>query len=182
MRLTVDNFWKQYPFQPYELIGGQVIKTESLGFRYSVVGLRVEAKLSEFVEHHHLGEVLGANNGYRLSNYTLRSPRVSYLSTKKWRAIRYPYAYIPFAPDIAIEVFSADVSEQEIRRVCAQYVRAGTHYVWVFMPDLQIMTSYSRHSAPRIFRRDEYLRLPKWHQDFIIPMSELLPKPRKFNS
>lgn len=181
MRLTVDEFWEEYPFQPYELIGGQVVKTETLGFRYSVVGMRVEAKLTEFVEHHNLGEVMGANNGYRLSQYTLRAPRVSYITNKKWRSIRYPYTYIPFPPDIAIEVFSTDVSEQTIRKVCAQYVRAGTHFVWVFLPDLQIMTSYSRHSAPRTFRRRDNLRVPQWHSDFIIPMAELLPKPRKYN-
>jgi len=176
MRLTVDQFWEQYPFQPYQLIGGEPVKQESLGFRYSVVGMRVEARLNEFVERYELGEVLGANNGYGLSKYTLRAPRVSYVSRKKWRRIRYPYSYLPFAPDIAVEVFGADITEQAIRTVCAQYVRAGTHYVWVFLPDLHIMTAYSRHENPRTFRRNEYLRLPKWHPEFAVPLADLLPK------
>lgn len=180
MRLTVDQFWQQYPFKPYELIGGEPIKQESLGFRYSVVGMRVEARLTEFVTRYDLGEVLGANNGYRLSDYTLRAPRVSFVSHKKWRQIRYPYAYLPFAPDIAVEVFDATVTEQDIRTTCAQYVRAGTQYVWVFLPDLQIMTAYSRYENPRTFRRDEYLRLPKWHREFAVPLDDLLPKPRSF--
>ncbi len=180
MPLNVDQFWQQYPFQPYELLSGEPVKQESLGFRYSVVGMRVEARLTEFVERFDMGEVLGANNGYRLSEYTLRAPRVSFISHQKWGHIRYPYSYLPFAPDIAIEVFDAAVSEQDIRTICAQYVRAGTNYVWVFLPDLQIMTTYSRHENPRIFQRDEYLRLPKWHSEFAVPLEDLLPKPRSF--
>jgi len=180
MPLTVDQFWEQYPFQPYELISGEPIKQESLGFRYSVVGLRVETRLTEFVDRFELGEVLGANNGFRLSNTTLRAPRVSYISRKKWKHIQYPYSYLPFAPDIAVEVFGAHATEQDIRTVCAQYVRAGTHYVWVFLPDSLIMRAYSRHENPRTFRRDEFLRLPKWHPEFAIPLEDLLPKPRSF--
>ena len=181
MQITVDEFWESYPFQPYELIHGEVVKSESLGFRYSVVGMRVEAKLTEFAERYGLGEVLGANNGYRLSDYTLRAPRVSYITRKKWKRIKHPYSYLPFPPDIAVEVATLETTEQDIREICAQYVRAGTHYVWVFQPDLQQMTTYSRHENPRVFRRDDYLRLPQWHKEFIVPLADLLPKPRKFN-
>lgn len=178
MRITVDEFWKKYPFEANELIAGQVVKSETLGFRYSIVGMKVEAKLTEFVEHYQIGEVLGANNGYRLSKYTLRAPRVSFISNKKWKRITHPYSYLPFAPDIAIEIATMNSTEQSIREICAQYVRAGTGYVWVFQPDLQRMTSYNRHEAPRVFRREENLRFPKWHEEFLLPLAEVLPKPR----
>lgn len=181
MKMTVDDFWKTYPFQPFELIQGQVVKPETPGFRYSVVGMKVEAKLTEFVERYELGEVLGANNGYRLSQYTLRSPRVSFISNKKWRRITHPYSYLPFPPDIAIEIMTLETSELQIRKHCAQYVRAGTTYVWVFQPDLQQMTIYSRQENPRVFRRDDYLRIPQWHSEFILPLVDVLPKPRRFN-
>lgn len=181
MRITVDEFWKTYPFQPYELIQGEVVKPEALGFRYSIVGMRVEAKLTEFVEQHNLGEVLGANNGYRLSKYTLRSPRASFISNKKLKSITYPYSYLPFSPDIAIEIATLESTELAIRKICADYVRAGTDYVWVFQPDLQQMTIYSRYENPRVFRRNEYLRLPQWHKEFIVPLEDILPKPRRFN-
>jgi len=181
MTITVDEFWESYPFQPYELIGGKVVKSEALGFRYSVVGMKVETKLTEFVERYELGEVLGANNGYKLSPNTLRAPRVSYITRNKWKHITHPYSYLPFPPDIAIEIATLDSNEQSIRKLCAQYVRAGTHYVWVFMPDSQQMTVYSRHESPIIFKRDEYLRLPKWHTEFILPLADILPKPRRFN-
>ncbi len=181
MQITVDEFWKSYPFQPYELIRGQVMKSEVLGFRYSIVGMRIEAKLTEFVEKFGLGEVLGAHNGYRLTNYTLRAPRVSFISHKKWKHITHPYSYLPFAPDIAVEIVPYDTSELEIRHMCAPYVRAGTRYVWVCQPDLQRLTVYSRYENPRVFTRDDNLRLPKWHPEFIVPLKELLPKPRRFN-
>jgi Uma2 family endonuclease len=181
MRITVDEFWKSYPFRPYELIRGQITKSETLGFRYSVIGMRIEAKLTEFVERYALGEVLGAHNGYRLSEYTLRAPRVSYISHKKWEHITHPYSYLPFPPDIAIEIAQYNTTEREIREMCAPYVRAGTQYVWVCQPDLQRLTVYSRYENPRVFTREDNLRLPKWHPDFIVPLSDLLPKPRKFN-
>jgi len=181
MRLTVDEFWESYPFQPYELIQGQVTKSEILGFRYSVVGMRIEAKLTEFVEGFGLGEVLGAHNGYRLSKYNLRAPRVSFISNKKWKHITHPYSYLPFAPDIAVEIVPYDTSEREIREMCAPYVRAGTRYVWVCQPDLQRLTVYSRYENPRVFTRDDNLRLPKWHPEFIVPLEDILPKPRRFN-
>jgi Uma2 family endonuclease len=181
MRITVDEFWKSYPFQPYELIRGKVTKSESLGFRYSIVGMRIEAKLTEFVEGLGLGDVLGAHNGYRLSDYTLRAPRVSFITREKWKRITHPYSYLPFAPDIAVEIATLNTTEREIREMCAPYVRAGTQYVWVCQPDLQRLTVYSRYENPRVFTRKDNLRLPKWHPDFIIPLSELLPKPRRFN-
>ncbi|PJF33995.1 MAG: hypothetical protein CUN57_00695, partial [Phototrophicales bacterium] len=92
VKMTVDDFWKTYPFQPYELVHGEVVKPETLGFRYSVVGMKVEAKLTEFVERFDLGEVFGANNGYKLSKYTMRSPRVSFISKAKWQRITHPYS------------------------------------------------------------------------------------------
>lgn len=181
MRMTVDDFWKTYPFQPYELIQGEVVKLETLGFRYSVVGMKAEAKLTEFVDRFELGEVFGANNGYRLSQYTMRSPRASFITNEKWQHITHPYSYLPFAPDIAVEVVTLDTPDRIIRKQCAQYIRAGTQYVWVFQPDLQQMTSYSRHENPRVFQRSDYLRLPKWHPEFILPLEDVLPKPRRFN-
>ena len=143
--------------------------------------MRIEAKLTEFVEHLELGEVLGAHNGYRLSAYTLRAPRVSFITHEKWKRITHPYSYLPFAPDIAVEIATLNTTEREIRKMCAAYVRAGTQYVWVCQPDSQRLTVYSRYENPQVFTRRDTLHLPKWHPDFIVPLSELLPKPRRFN-
>ena len=111
----------------------------------------------------------------------MRAPRVSFISSKKWNYITQPYSYLPFPPDIAVEIVPYDVSEREILEMCAVYVRAGTRYVWVCQPDIERLTVYSRYENPRIFHRDDNLRLPKWHPDFILPLSDLLPKPRRFN-
>lgn len=181
MPITVDQFWQQYAFQPYELIRGEVSKSDPLGFRYAIVGMRVEANLLQFVEEHSLGEVFGANNGYRLNKYTLRAPRVSYITTSKFRHITHPYDYLPFAPDIAVEILDSNTTEDQTKIMSAQYVRAGTRYVWVFQPDLLQMMIYSRFESPRRLTIYDTLTAPIWHPDFAVPLSDLLPKPRGMN-
>lgn len=180
MSMTVPEFWRLYPFQPYELIRGEVVKLEDLGFRYGIIGMKVEAALSKHVDEKRLGEVLGANNGYRLSPNTLRSPRISFISRKKLKAIKYPYSYLPFAPDIAVEVAKANITVQEIHVMCAQYVRAGTQYVWIFQPDYMQMSIYCRTREPQVLGINDILTAPNILPNFAVPLSDLIPKSRGF--
>jgi Uma2 family endonuclease len=48
-----------------------------------------------------------------------------------------PDGYIPFAPDLAIEVVSPNDDAEELEKKIGEYLKYGTRMVWVFYPNLE---------------------------------------------
>ncbi len=179
-KITVSEFWSQYGFQPYELDNGQVIEAIHVPFRYSIVGLRMETTLRNHAEANDAGEVVESHNGFRLGKYTIRSPRTAFISKYKWQNIQYPYSYLPFAPDIAVEVIAPQHKNTDIRNLAAQYIRAGTRYMWFIYPDTQTVVVYCRERAPQPLTLGDTLRGEDVLPEFAMPVDDIIPKRKTF--
>src|SRR5688572_9785566 len=100
--LTAEDFWKQYAGQPYELIEGAAVERMPTGYLHGAVTRRVAALLGDFVDEHQLGDVVGAETGFRLSEQELRGADAAYISREKLATIKDPEKFLPFAPDLAV--------------------------------------------------------------------------------
>ncbi|MBN1966347.1 MAG: Uma2 family endonuclease [Anaerolineae bacterium] len=135
--MTVEEFWAQYAGQPYELVEGEVVPMTLTGLTHGFITSRVAAHLRSFVDEHQLGEVVGAETGFRLSDVALQAVDAAFVSKEKLARITEPDKFAPFAPDLAVEVVSPNDSASGVRQKVRRYLRAGTALVWVIYPELR---------------------------------------------
>jgi Uma2 family endonuclease len=64
----------------------------------------------------------------------VRGPDVSYISAARLPPDRVPIAFIPIAPDLAVEVLSPGDRPGDLDERIADYLGAGTRLVWVVDP------------------------------------------------
>jgi len=140
--LTVEAFWEQYAGQPFELVNGRVIEVPLAGFMHGAIINRTAALLAMFTDAHHLGEVVGAETGFWLGPHTLRGADCAFIRQAKVDTITEPDKYLPFAPDLAVEVVSPGDTAADIRDKVGQYRAAGTPLIWVIYPSLRKVDVY----------------------------------------
>ena len=80
---------------------------------------------------------------------TVRGPDVSFVSSG--RLDRVPVGFIPFAPDLAIEILSPEDRPSEIGERIADYLAGGAH-VWVVDPARRSVTIHRTDRAPDVRR------------------------------
>jgi Uma2 family endonuclease len=122
-----------------EYIGGEVVEVVSNDIS-SLVGMNIGGELSVFVRTNKLGYVHGADGGYRVAGEDY-IPDCAFISKEK-----YPKptgkAYIPFAPDLAVEVLSPLNDESSMRIKIGNYLKAGT-LLWVVDPQKKRVEIYA---------------------------------------
>ena len=174
-QLTVEAFWADYAGKPYELVEGRVVKVSPSGTSASRIAARILVKLGSFVLEHNLGDVTGADGGYRLSPSTLRAPDVAFFGTAKLGLLTEPEKYAPFAPDLAVEVVSPGDSASEVQGKAALYLEAGTAQVWVVYPERRAVVVHYPDWTSRTLRRQDTLDAGDLLPGFQVAVADLFP-------
>src|SRR5579859_437883 len=138
--LTVEAFWQKYAHRPFELIEGEVVRMAPTGNLHGLTGSRFIAQLRYHVDAHDLGEVYSSETGFYLSPTTVRAADAAFVRKSKLSLITEAEKYIPFAPDLAVEIVSPRDTAKAIQRKIDLYLAAGTRLVWVFFPELRKIT------------------------------------------
>ncbi len=133
--MTVDEFERLYMDRPYELWEGKVVKVSPTAYVHGSISRRVSQKLGNFVDANGLGDVVGAETGFKLSSITLRAPDAAFISNAKLKMIKDKRKFLPFAPDLAIEIVSPSDRAGKIQRKIELYLAARTPLLWVFYED-----------------------------------------------
>ncbi len=153
--MTVEAFWELYAGKPYELIRGEVVQVMPGVYSHGSIARRVGSQLGLFVDAHQLGDVVGAETGFKLSATTLRAPDAAFISNAQLATLSEPNKYLPFAPDLAVEVVSPNDTATEIQDKVNLYLEAGTPVVWIIYPDLQqVVVHQSNHTSKTVSRGD----------------------------
>src|SRR5215211_3386328 len=136
---------------PFELIEGELIEVApSQGFS-SEVSLLVAMPLLAFVRSLGLGHVTGESGGYVLSRDpdTVVAPDIGFISTAKVPDGLRDLSFIPFPPDLAIEIMSRTDRYPATERKARRYLEAGTRLVWVLRPDYRTAVVFAADQPPR---------------------------------
>lgn len=141
-----------------ELVRGEVVEMPGAAYAHALLVRTLFRLLDTFVVAHDLGEAFPDALSYVIARDpdTIRIPDVSFIA--KERALNANFrGYVPFAPDLAVEVVSPGDTATELREKVHQYLAAGVRLVWVIWPQDHTTTVYAPRGEVRELGPDEVL-------------------------
>ncbi|HVO41863.1 MAG TPA: Uma2 family endonuclease [Aggregatilineales bacterium] len=114
----------------YELVEGHLIEMSPAGKAHGLLTLEIGYRLKTFTQPRDLGQVFGAETGFKVAEApdTVYGVDVAFVS--KARA-QQGEDYFTGAPDLAVEVISPGNTQTEMHEKVMHYFRAGAHLVWI---------------------------------------------------
>ncbi len=114
------------------------------GGRHGRVAMNCGRLLANYVDEHKLGVVYAAETGFILARDpdTVRAPDVAFVSADQASRIEDESAFIPFAPNLAIEVVSPSDSFSGVEEKAFAWLHAGTQLVLLVDPANETVHQY----------------------------------------
>ncbi len=143
----------------YELIAGELRTMSPTGGTHGILCARLAVLLYQHVEANNLGVVFGAECGFKVATNpdTVIAPDVAFVHHEKMALVENMDKFLPFAPNLAIEVLSPSNTVSEIDEKIELFLAAGTQAVWIVNPRRRTVTIHPQHNAPRILTEDDTL-------------------------
>lgn len=155
--MTVEAFWEQYGGKPFELVHGKVVEVSPAGGQASEIAITIATEFRIYLKSNRLGRVTGADGGYYVTPYDLRAPDCAYYSNDKADLVIHPEKYLPFPPDLAVEVVSPNDGALEVLEKVELYLNAGVSLVWVVYPELRRVVVHYPDKSTRLFTEGDIL-------------------------
>ncbi len=156
---TAEAFWEIYGGKKFvELVNGEPRETMPAGGEHGGITNQLGRHIGSFVEEHNLGYVTAAETGYILykdptpqGKDTVRGPDVGFITLHRLPE-GLPEKYIPFGPDLAVEVISPGNSADDIQEKIDDYFLpdTGTRLVWVVYPRSKTVNIHTREGSKRV--------------------------------
>jgi Uma2 family endonuclease len=117
----------------HELIDGELRTMAPPGGEHGQSGGWAHYHLAHVVRSDKLGEICMAETGFLLRSDPdrVRAPDFAYIRAERVPVEGLPAGYIPFAPDLVLEVVSPNDTAAEIREKVQDWLGFGTRAVWV---------------------------------------------------
>ncbi len=143
----------------YELVNGELRTMSPAGHTHGRIAARLTAPLAQFVWDNGLGEVYGAETGFKLTSNpdTVLAPDIAFIAKQRVEDLGETKGYWPGAPDLAVEVLSPGESGPEVKAKVSQWLGFGAKQVWVVNPKLCTVTVYRSLSDSTTISEQDYL-------------------------
>ncbi|HIE29077.1 TPA: Uma2 family endonuclease [Candidatus Poribacteria bacterium] len=177
--MTAEEFFKIAPkFGRCELVKGEIVSMPPTGGEHGAIAAKILARLLIYVENQDLGEVFAAETGFIIKHATEEQERdtvrgIDVSFVRKERITEVPKKYIPFPPDLAVEVVSPNDSESEIQTKVQEYQHAGVPLIWVVRPEAQTVTVHRLNSKVEVLGTDDMLSGEDVIPDFTCPVADI---------
>jgi len=150
--LVVLSHSPQYDELRLELSDGELIIMAPASAKHGVIAMALGAVLQVFVKQQQLGYVTAAETGYILfknpsGRDTVRAPDVGFIALSQLPDGLPDDGYVPFPPDLAVEVMSPNDSATETHKKVNEYLRYGTRLVWVVYPETRTVMVFTAQGA-----------------------------------
>ncbi len=177
--VTADDLLAMGSDAMVELIEGELVDVSPSEHYSSELSLNLVLILGEFVRTHRLGRISGENGGFLLSRDpdTVVAPDIGFVRLEK-APQRLPRGqFVPFAPDLAVEIMSKSNTYPEMDRKARLYLDAGTSLVWVVEPEQESVIVYRSGEGPITLRGDDLITGEDLLPGFSLSVSELFRDP-----
>lgn len=159
--MTADELWElpEKPGVRFELAEGELVEVPGAGGLHAQFVTTLLLLLHAFVVERKLGVVFGDGLGYVLSRNpdVVRIPDVSFIAGARIREGGVPEGYIPFAPDLAVEIVSPNDRAEDVHDKVREYQSAGAKLVWVLWPKRRSLTVHTADGRARDLGPDDAL-------------------------
>jgi Uma2 family endonuclease len=141
------------------LIRGEVKILPLSGSTHGIVCAGLAAALLPFVEANNLGLIFGVGTGFVVGKDpdAVLGVDVSFVGNERLAGVENFDKFMPFAPDLAVEVVSPSDTAVEIDEKIALYFAAGSRLVWIVNPKRRTVAVYRSGVEARILGEQEAL-------------------------
>jgi Uma2 family endonuclease len=160
--VTIEEFWEivhrpENEGKKLELVNGVVveeIRTTTMGGAGARHGSICGVIFGVFWEHvrpNKLGRLFGAETGFQFGikpngKPFVRCPDMAFVRQERL-VLPIPVEYMPYPPDIAIEVLSPGNTAQQIHDKVRDYLKNGVAIVWVVYPNSESVVVHTTEGS-----------------------------------
>jgi len=147
----------------YALIKGRLIEMSPTGKPHGLLVGELTTDIRLYVRQHQLGQVYGAETGFRLTENpdTVYGIDIAFVSTARAQK---GDGYFRGAPDLAVEIISPGNTELEIHEKVTDYFSAGARLVWIIYPKSRVIYVYRSPDAITVLHESDSL-----NGDMVLP-------------
>lgn len=162
------------PGKQVELVRGRLVVREPPGTRHGLIAATLGYHVSSFVRQHGLGFVVAQDTGFKIASNpdSVRAPDVGFISRE--RAGRIPErGYAELSPDLVAEILSPDDRPGEVLAKVADWLDAGTRFVWLIDPRRSTVHVYRPDGSQSLLRGTDALDGEDVLPGFLCPLFDL---------
>ncbi|MCA9179489.1 MAG: Uma2 family endonuclease [Planctomycetales bacterium] len=132
----------------YELVEGVLNIMSPAGGRHGRVTVRINKLLAIHVDDNRLGATFAAETGFLLATDpdTVRAPDAAFVDQKKMNTLADDLGFLPFAPDLAVEVISPSDTFAEVEKKAFMWLDHGAKLVLIVEPLSETVHAYRSRS------------------------------------
>lgn len=150
LRVTEEEFaMMDFGENRVELVNGEVEIMAPAGWEHGKLSSELGWLLRSYTKQNPVGEIVGAETGFRLAPGTVRAPDVGVVLSERIQALReqsgqtnFP-GFLPLAPDLAVEIISPGDRAADVSDKVADYFAHGTRLLWFFYPATRSVHVYT---------------------------------------
>lgn len=179
-KLITENEFFEMPDEVgrFDLIDGVLIRMPGAGGYHGQVSIEIGSALLQVVKPLKLGRLYGPETGFVISKDpdTVLCPDIGFVRASRVGGISRRERFVPFAPDLAVEIVSPGDSRREVLGKVERYLRAGTEQVWVAMPPARSVEVHRRDIEPIVLHQDDMLTAGDLLPGFSMRVGDLFPE------
>jgi Uma2 family endonuclease len=158
-----------------ELIRGEVKKMSLTGGAHGILCAELAFVIGSFVKPRGLGMVFGAETGFLVERNpdSVLGVDAAFVSSERMKGVENLEKFIPFAPDLAVEVLSPSNTVSEMKQKIALYFAAGSRMVWIVSPKQHTVAVYTSPLEVHILGEHDTLDGGDVLPGFSLKLSEL---------
>jgi Uma2 family endonuclease len=159
---------------PHELVEGRIVLMSPTGNRHGRLELKIAVKLDELVSREGLGVVQVGEVGIftHRDPDTVRAADILFISNERYAQQQSP-GYLTVAPDLIVEILSANDRWTEVTQKLREYFDIGVRLVWIVDPEAHRIYAYRTLTEVQEFTENDELPGDEVLPGFSVPVAQL---------
>ncbi len=174
--MSADELWEMpSDNMRHELVKGELRTMVPSGGEHGWLVMQLAAPLLQYVKRKRLGWVVGADVGFVLTRNpdTVRAPDAAFISKTHFSTGGLPKKFVPFAPDLAVEIISPSERAGEVQEKVDDYLNSGCEMVWLIYPTKKTVIVHRPKQRPKTLTEKDILSGADVVPGFEIPVGEI---------